>query len=109
MVHRDNRRPDRIYWRCLKHKKDGHAIYATLDAAEFKPGVCGYFDRDGDWKLIVDLAIGPEKLREKGYTALRDDQHLSFKDPNNGAQEAWGARISQNVKRIEAAVDAGAK
>jgi hypothetical protein len=33
----------------------GHAILHPCSTDTLRPGVCGYFDDDGDWKSIVDI------------------------------------------------------
>lgn len=49
-----------IFVKTLSSQSEGHAVYQTLLAKDFKPGTCGYIDENGDFNTILQLTEKPE-------------------------------------------------
>jgi hypothetical protein len=47
---------DRIYTEALRNNYQGHALYPDIATTGLKPGSLGYFDVDGKWTLLCQLA-----------------------------------------------------
>jgi hypothetical protein len=62
---------DRIYTERLAGQPEGHALYRNYSATVLKPGACGYFDVDGDWKGIIQLTDSGA-LEKAGYKLLEE-------------------------------------
>lgn len=81
------------YAKCMKTRSEGHALYRNVSAAILKPGACGYFDNDGDWKTIVQTTETEELLSHK-LPALQ-----GFRTWTDGGTEEWqGPITSEGVK-----------
>lgn len=93
---------DSIYTTRLKNHPEGHALYRNYSAKQLKPGSCGYFDIDGEWKGIIQLTDA-EALASKGYTPL-DEVFVEFEP----GYTSWGPKKSELVKgyRLEGTVAA---
>jgi hypothetical protein len=90
----DVNRTDRVYARCFKRVKEGHAVFAGESALVLKPGVCGYFDEDGDWKKIVYINK-PSELEKGSFTGLE-----GIKVSSSSVKETWGPKISSTMKKV---------
>ncbi|KAH8896412.1 hypothetical protein GQ53DRAFT_803831 [Thozetella sp. PMI_491] len=88
-------RTDRVYARCFQRRKEGHAIYEGVSAEDMRPGVCGFFDDDGDWKQIVDTNK-PSDLEAGGFTQLTGVT-TSIKP----VKESWGMMASSSMKKLK--------
>jgi hypothetical protein len=95
--YRDKVRTDRVYANALKHVQDGHAVFPALATTILKPGICGYFDRHGDWQTIVNLADSKD-VEEKQFTKI---QTFTVSDPRaESTTEKYGAILSENLRAV---------
>lgn len=76
----------------MAHHPFGHALYHPKSVQEIRPGLCGYFDRLGQWQPIVDLTK-PDELLKKGFSLIE----LPERAPKGPYME-WGPKTSTNIK-----------
>ena len=97
MVYRDKERTDRVYAEALKHVRDGHAVFPALATSILMPGICGYFDRNGDWQTIVNLASSKE-IENNKFTKI---PAFTVSDPTAiSTTETYGVKLSQNLRAV---------
>ncbi|PMD37970.1 hypothetical protein L207DRAFT_462431 [Hyaloscypha variabilis F] len=96
-----NDRLDVIYAEQMRNNPEGHALYKSVSATKLRPAVCGYFDRNGDWQAVVDLA-DPNALRLGGWTAI--DGMMVETDPG---ETYWGPKQSEDVQDIGGKIAVG--
>ena len=92
MAHEDNWAV--VFAECFKNQPEGWAIYKKIAATELKPGMCGYFDPQGDWQPIADLTNKTE-LEKAGFTYVPGITVTD--DPGD---ERWPFRKSDNMYRV---------
>lgn len=91
-------RDDRVFNKCLQNQQEGHAIFPCISAEDLKPGVCGYFDRDGDWRKIADILNKEEAEAQE----LDHQENVTIVNPaGKKSVEKWGVRKSEHMKRVE--------
>lgn len=44
-----------VYPSLMKDLSQGFALYKPWESKWLKPGMCGFFDAEGDWNTIVDI------------------------------------------------------
>jgi len=86
----------------------GHALLHPSSTLRLHPGVCGYFDDEGDWRTIVDIpkiktevSTKPEDLN---FTSLEGTPVLPEAITMN-----WEPKCSSDVKyhKVDAKASAG--
>lgn len=80
-----------IYPYLMKELSQGFALYKPWDSKWLKPGMCGYFDAEGDWNTIVDIT--QISGTDGTYTPLEESL-----DIQTTAAEDWAPVFSQGVK-----------
>lgn len=98
MAYRD--RHDVLYQECFQNFAKGHALYKDVSATQLKPGMCGYFDHNGDWQTIIDLTRPDDELKKEGWTESGNVQVLP-----DGNDRIWGHKTSENVTSFPINVD----
>ena len=88
----------------MQPHREGHAIYRPVSVAKLRPAVLGYFDRDGDWKAVVDLA-NPNALRLGNWSPLEGNADLE----TDTGETIWGPKYSESVRDVNAGIKAAAK
>ncbi|KAK5208647.1 hypothetical protein LTR47_004175 [Exophiala xenobiotica] len=91
---------DIIFADCFKYQPEGWAFWKKVAKTRLRPGMCGYFDEQGDWQPIVDIT-DKKAVKDAGYTYI---QGISVA-PDPG-EERWPLRKSENMKRMENVVGA---
>ncbi|KAI5920111.1 hypothetical protein F4810DRAFT_449030 [Camillea tinctor] len=72
-------RIDRVFARLLMNHPYGWALYKKVSAKDLHPGTCGYFDSDGDWKI------------------LKIQNHLLDAESREPEPLTWGPKSSESV------------
>ena len=49
------KREDKVYAERFRHLQEGRALWPRVTSNEMSPGVCGYFNGEGDWVPVVHL------------------------------------------------------
>lgn len=86
-------RLDKIYARLMQNHPYGWALYKKVTAKHLRPGCCGYFDSDGDWRTLVDLTSPAEELEVQGWEP--PDPLKTNRDPES---MVWGPKSSSSVR-----------
>ncbi|KAK5050810.1 hypothetical protein LTR84_003369 [Exophiala bonariae] len=94
-----DKRADIIFEQRFKNNNEGHALYLPVSSKNLKPGACGYFDHDGNWKTIVHLSE-PAGLNNGGWSPLSNVETVK-----NSIQEVWGVMLSTEVSKFEPSVE----
>jgi hypothetical protein len=68
-------------------------LFRAISGNVMKPGTCGYFDGDGDWRTIVQTT-DQNALSAGGWTLPKGFQ-ISM---NQVTKQTWEPKISQNIK-----------
>jgi len=89
---------DVIFADCFKYQPEGWAFWKKVANTKVRPGMCGYFDEQGDWQLVVDIT-DKDEVEKAGYTYIEGINVTA--DPG---EERWPLRKSENMKRIEGTV-----
>ncbi|OQU94989.1 hypothetical protein CLAIMM_01261 [Cladophialophora immunda] len=89
-------RLDVLYANCFQDQAEGHFLYRPPSSTWLRPGVCGFFDNQGDWQALADLT-NPEDLAKKGYSFVPGIEV----EVSVTRGEEWRPRMSQNVRRID--------
>lgn len=92
-----------IYTESMQNHSEGHALYKPVSALKLRPAVLGYFDRDGDWQTVLDLA-DQNALRLGNWLKLE----LTVGERETGST-IWGPKCSEHVRDINASIRAMAK
>ncbi|KAK4142188.1 uncharacterized protein C8A04DRAFT_30144 [Dichotomopilus funicola] len=92
----NNARLDRVYARLLQDHPYGWALYKKVTAQELYPGCCGYFDSDGDWRLLLDLTIDQDSLTKEGWIAPGPGDQIKTGD-EKPMRLTWGPKKSKSV------------
>jgi len=86
----------------------GHALLHPCPTERLHPGVCGYFDEDGDWRTIVDIP-----LLKDGKGASIDSLKFSSLDDTPVLPPStvmrWEPKCSNNVQYTKVKADVSAK
>ncbi|GJC86508.1 hypothetical protein ColLi_09346 [Colletotrichum liriopes] len=95
-------RVDRVYARLLLDHAYGWGLFKKFTTRDIHPGVCGYFDSDGDWHTLVDLNDADD-LASQGWSTLdvpmnRDDKVDLM---------TWGPKKSGSVVARRTGITAG--
>lgn len=93
------------YVECFKGQPEGWPLYPAIKSTALKPGMCGYFDVDGIWQVIVDLS-DPEDVQAKGYPPVHG---VDYSGGNLAENAHWGVRKSEHVEEEEITATADAK
>jgi len=101
----NEKRLDIVYAEQLKDHPEGHALYKKFSAHKIAPGVCGYFDSDGDWHHILDLKNRAQVL-SNGCQPLLDPESLKV-DTETGTI-TFGPKHSLHVKGVDVGIKAKA-
>lgn len=86
-----------VYADLFRNHPEGHALYFKVAASQMKPGDCGYFSENGQWKRIVRLAaVESNDLASQGWkpptkTLKTETQH--------GIE--WPIKVSERVTEIK--------
>jgi hypothetical protein len=91
---------DVIFANCFEYQPEGWAFWKKVASTNLRPGMCGYFDEQGDWQLVVDIT-DKDKVQKAGYSYTAGITVAP--DPGD---ERWPLRKSENMKRIETKVGA---
>lgn len=83
---------DRIYTEALRNNYQGHALYPDIATTDLKPGSLGYFDADGKWALLCQLADN-ESVKNRGCEPLTSN----FKVEENSIILGWCPIHSKHV------------
>lgn len=94
---------DSIYTTLMQKHPEGHALYNPVSATKLRPAILGYFDRNGDWKAVVDLA-DQNALRLGNWSELE----MAAVETDTG-DTTWGPKYSENVRDINAGIKAAAE
>src|SRR5204862_760323 len=97
----NRKRLDVLYSEQLQNHPEGHALYKKFSAAKIRPGICGYFDSDGDWKQILDMT-NRWILADDGWTELEEEVAVEV---DSGWVE-WGPKHSEHVKGVDVGLHA---
>jgi len=89
------------YAECFSGEREGWAVYPPIKSTALKPGMCGYFDVDGIWQTIVDLA-DPDDVKNKKLPPVCD---VTFSSGNLAESKSWGLRMSRDVKQEDITAD----
>ncbi|KIW88217.1 uncharacterized protein Z519_11328 [Cladophialophora bantiana CBS 173.52] len=81
------------YAEYFAHQPEGMAVYRGIDSTMLRPGMCGYFDVNGEWRTIVDLTDSSD-LQARG---LPDVGQLTCSLEKDQNQENWWIRRSNDV------------
>lgn len=76
----------------------GKALY-QVTSDEITPGKVGYFDRKGNWNLVVDLD-DEDDLRKMKYSGVTVDDGLRMDDTTT-SDIIFGPKYSWTVKESE--------
>jgi hypothetical protein len=93
------------YVECFRGQPEGWAIYQPIKSTALKPGMCGYFDVDGIWQTIVDLA-NADDVKSKNLPPVHD---VTFSGGNLATTKHWGLRTSRDVEQKDISADVIAK
>lgn len=94
-----------VYANLLRNHPEGHALYFKVAASQMKPGDCGYFSENGQWKHIVGIvAVESKDLASQGWkpptqTLKTETQH--------GIE--WPIKVSESVTDIRVSTKLGAR
>ncbi len=86
---------DVIFAKCFQYQPEGWAFWKKVASRRLRPGMCGYFDEQGDWQLIVDVTNKVE-VENAGYSYIEGINVAA-----DLGDERWPLRKSENMKRIE--------
>lgn len=92
-------RHDVVFEELFENNPEGHALYKPFASSELSPGVCGYFDHDGDWQTIGNLR-DPAALEADGWT-----EATGIEMKPDLVDEYWGAMVSNSVEKFYPSVD----
>lgn len=95
-------RLDKVYAQLLRDHPYGWALYKKVTTQNLRPGICGYFDTDGDWNILVDLT-SPDDLVRQGWRAP-DDPITRSESPE---LLVWGPKNSTSVRNHRIGATAG--
>ena len=94
------------YNKAFQEQALGYALLHPAPTDRVHPGVCGYFDGEGDWKTIVDIPqIKASKDEKKKWFARIDD----LSPVPRGPSVRWEPKISSNMTYIKESADASSK
>ncbi|KAK5696326.1 hypothetical protein LTR17_024298 [Elasticomyces elasticus] len=86
-----------VYADQLRNHPEGHAVYFNVPGSQMKPGACGYFNQNGQWRTIVQTAEAePSLLVAQGWQA--PDKVLNVE--RRGGIE-WPIKLSKSVNEIK--------
>lgn len=94
-------RLDRVYAELMLVQPWGWALYKKVLAKDIKPGMCGYFDAEGDWQLILDLEDRGDDCKQ--WEAVSPP--LQLKEPQ---ALTWGPKKSSKVEQRKIGATIGA-
>ncbi|KAK1979859.1 hypothetical protein LZ30DRAFT_595962 [Colletotrichum cereale] len=98
-------RLDRLYARLLADHPYGWALFKKVTTNEIRPGTCGYFDSESDWRTLVDLTSDPEELARDRWKP----PSIDLRDKNAAPEHLlWGPKHSNSVnsRRIGGSIGA---
>ncbi|KAM5343683.1 hypothetical protein ACJ41O_012220 [Fusarium nematophilum] len=98
-------RLDRAFARLLMNHPYGWALYKKVTSKDLRPGTCGYFDVDGDWRTLVDLSSDDEDLLKAGWNAPSDPIKRGGRAPET---LTWGPKNSTSVVSRQVGAEVGA-
>ena len=94
------------YNKAFEEQALGYALLHPASTDRIHPGVCGYFDGEGDWKTIVDIpqikALTDEKRK---WFAPMDD----LPPVPRGPPVRWEPKIASNMTYTKESADASSK
>ena len=85
----------------------GYALLHPLSTDRLHPGVCGYFDADGDWKTIVDIPKIKDTYgkRKSWFIPLEED----LAPVPRGPPVRWEPKVSSDMTYEKQTADVSAK
>ena len=90
----------------------GWALYKKHSSSQIKPGDCGYFDVEGDWRSIIRLTE-PDAVEAAGWTPIPtgepvDEAHAQQLHLSDDDFLTWGPKESSYAHQVDVGVEAGA-
>jgi hypothetical protein len=101
-------RDDVVFQEAFKNKPEGHALYTYVKSSKLRPGSCGYFDVNGVWRSIAQLADDNMGTPPPEFTTLTPPAARLALDPDPRS-ETWHLMASEGVKEFNPTLQAGVK
>ncbi|GKZ75061.1 hypothetical protein AnigIFM63309_003805 [Aspergillus niger] len=86
----------------MKNLGQGYALYKPVQVSDLSPGICGYFDRHGDWVPILDIFNLPDDANGP-YKKMEMPPELKKVGP-----EEWSPQYSEGVDYVAVPIEAAA-